>query len=96
MGRLIARKGDSSSHGAVIVFTNQDGTVFCEGKEVAVYGAELATHYTLPVHPLPRIIENLATKLFVNSKAVVLNDSIADPAICGATIIAGSSKTFGS
>ena len=93
MGRLIARKGDNSSHGAVIITTNQDGTVFCEGKEVAVNGATIVSHYSKPVHSTPAIISNLATKLFINKKAVVLNGSIAD---CGSVIIAGSTKTYGS
>ncbi|MHA1690369.1 MAG: PAAR domain-containing protein [Candidatus Heimdallarchaeaceae archaeon] len=88
--RLIARKGDNSTHGAVIITTNQDGTVFCEGKEVAVDGARLAPHAT---HGSPQITLNLATKLFVNGKAVVLHDS---EATCGAKVIAGSVKTYGS
>jgi len=92
MSRLIARKGDGSSHDATIFFTNQDGTVFCEGKEVAVEGAKLVSHYSHPVHETPEIHDNLASKLFVNGKKVVLNGSVAD---CGAEIIAGSTKTFG-
>ena len=90
--RLIARKGDSSSHSATIVSTNQDGTVFCEGKEVAVDGAILASHGT-PSHSPLTITGNLATKLFINSKAVVLDDSTAG---CGAAVIAGAIKTYGS
>ena len=90
--RLIARKGDSSDHGATIDFTNQDGTVFCEGKEIAVAGAKLISHYSNPTHTTPEINGNLATKLFVNGKAVVLNNSTA---ICGSVIIAGSTKTYG-
>jgi len=92
MSRLIARKGDGSSHGATIFFTNQDGTVFCEGKEVAVEGAKLYSHYSEPVHETPEIHGNLASKLFINGKKVVLDDSIAD---CGAVIEAGSTKTYG-
>jgi len=96
MGRLIARLGDGSSHGAAIIDANQDGTVFCEGKLVAVDGARLASHYSNPTHVThvtPAITGNLATTLFVNGKAVVLQGSIAT---CGAAIIAGSTKTFGS
>lgn len=92
MSRLIARKGDGSSHGATIFFTNQDGTVFCEGKEVAVEGAKLNSHYSDPVHVTPEIHNNLASKLFVNGKKVVLNGSIAD---CNAVVEAGSVKTYG-
>jgi len=93
MSRLIARKGDGSSHGATIFFTNQDGTVFCEGKEVAVEGAKLNSHYSEPVHVTPEIHNNLASKLFVNGKKVVLDGSIAD---CGAEIISSATKTYGS
>lgn len=92
MGRLIARLGDNTDHGAVIVTTNQDGTVFCEGKEVAVDGATIAPHGD-PGHSPLTITDDLATKLFVNGKAVVLNDSVAGD---GAIVIAGSVKTFGS
>ena len=87
--RAIARLGDSSDHGAAIVSTNQDGTVFCEGAEVAVAGATLAPHSD---HSPLTINGNLATKLFINSKAVVLNGSITG---CGASVIAGATKTFG-
>jgi len=91
--RKIARLGDSSDHGAVIATHGQDGSVFCEDAIVAVNGASLASHYSDPTHVNPIINSNLATKLFINGKAVVLNGSIAT---CGAAIIAGATKTFGS
>ena len=89
--RALARLGDLSTHTAVIITTNQDGTVFCEGKEVAVDRALLAPHGALTPHPLI-INGNLATTLFINGKAVVLNNSTAQ---YGAKIIAGATKTFG-
>jgi len=90
--RALARLGDGSNHGATIATSGQDGTVFCEGKEVAVDGATLNSHYSDPVHVNPPITGNLATTLFINGKAVVLNGSTAT---CGAVIIAGATKTFG-
>ncbi len=90
--RKIARVGDNSSHDAAIITSNQDGTVFCEGAVVAVDGAELASHYSDPTHVTPAITANLSTTVFINNKAVVLHDSVAT---CGASIIAGATKTFG-
>ena len=92
MSRAIARLGDSTDHGVNIITTNQDGTVFCEGKEVAVSGATIAAHFSDPTHPVNPILTNLATKLFINGKAVVLIGSIAN---CGAVVNSGAAKTFG-
>ena len=90
--RLIARVGDLTSHGAPIISSNQDGSVFCEGKEVAVDGAVVQTHYSDPTHPSPPITSNLSSSIFINGKAIVLNGSIAT---CGAVVQAGSAKSFG-
>lgn len=90
MAEKIARLGDSSSHGGMIIASGQDGTVIVEGKEVAVKGAL----HSCPIegHGTTSIETDLDGNFYVNGKNVVLNGSIAG---CGAVIIATTSKTFG-
>lgn len=91
MSRLVALLGDSSSHGGVIITSNNDGTVKAEGKAIPVNGAL----HSCPIegHGVTPINSNLDEDWFINGKKVVLEGSIAG---CGAVIISSAIKTFGS
>ena len=93
--KALARLGDLTTHGAPIISSGQDGTVFCEGKEVAVEGAVIATHENDPTHALPYLDTNLSSSIFINGKPIALHGSIANNSNCGASVIASATKTFG-
>jgi len=80
--RKVARLGDTSTHGGVIITTNTDETVFAEGQPIAVKGAKLQCGNSQ--HGIVEIVDNVAIKTFVNGKPVVLEGSVAT---CGAVII---------
>lgn len=88
MSRKVALLGDTSDHGGSITVSNQDGTVYAEGKVIPVSGATL----NCPIHGNQSIINNLDNNWLINGKKVVLDASLA---ACGAKIIASAVKTFG-
>lgn len=82
MGKKIALKGDSSTHGGSITATNQDGTLKVGGIEVAVDGATLLC----PAHG-PQPIKAITIKSFHNGKLILTENAVANIAVCGALII---------
>jgi uncharacterized Zn-binding protein involved in type VI secretion len=80
LGGKIALLGDPSSHGGVIITTNQDGTFKTAGIAVAVDGAlhscPIAGHGVTPIRAV-------TTKSFHNGKLIVTENAIAG---CGALI----------
>lgn len=81
---LIARLGDTSSHGGSIV-TSASKT-YCEGQLIARKGDIL----NCPIHG-PQPIVGHSSKLKVEGKFCARN---GDVAACGATLISGATKSY--
>jgi len=81
MGKLIAVLGDPSSHGGVLITTNQDGTVETKGVDVCVEGCLHSC--PLPGHGITPVAA-VTTKTYVNGKLVITQGAVAG---CGAIII---------
>ena len=87
-GKLVARIGDSSDHhGNIVPSAANLLTVLVEGLPVAIDGdlltCPISGHGTCPI--------TATGKFFVNGLRVVVD---GDKAICGASVTAGSVKTF--
>lgn len=79
-GRAIAVVGDSSSHGGVIISSNQDGTLKACGIVVAVNGALHSC--PIPYHGITQI-SAVIIKTYQNGKLVLTRGAMAG---CGALI----------
>lgn len=86
IGGNISLLGDTSTHGGVIITSNQDGTFLVGGVEVAVNGAQLSC----PEHGL-NVISAIVSKSFHNGKLILTHGAKAG---CGATIISPDRKVY--
>jgi uncharacterized Zn-binding protein involved in type VI secretion len=79
-GRFITLLGDSSSHGGIIITSNQDGTLKVAGIEVAVAGAQhscpIEGHNITEVYPI-------TVKTYQNGKLILTKGAISG---CGAKL----------
>lgn len=86
--RYVSVVGDLSDHGGYIINSNQDGTLFVDGKEVVVAGA---------LHSCPKdghgitSITPVVTKTYQNGKLIITSDAICG---CGAKIISPDRKVY--
>jgi uncharacterized Zn-binding protein involved in type VI secretion len=80
-GRFITLLGDSSSHGGVIITSNQDGTLKVNGIEVAVEGAQ----HSCPIegHNITEVYA-ITVKTYCNGKLILTKGAIAG---CGAKVV---------
>ena len=81
---LIARRGDTSTHGGTIV-TSASKTL-CEGELVAREGDIL----DCPIHGPNPIVEH-SEKLFVEGKQVARQGDLAQ---CGAALVSGAVRSY--
>jgi len=80
MSKKIAVVGDSSDHGGTIITSNQDGTFFANGIEVAVEGAQHSC--AIEEHGITSITA-VTTKSYHNNKLILTKGAVAG---CGAVI----------
>ena len=76
--------------GGLVNGSNQDGTVKCEGYEVAVHGATVASHGDSP-HSSATLIAS-SNNVFINGKAVCVAGNLAT---CGHTVTGSSNSNGG-
>ena len=87
MSKKIACLGDSSSHGGILINTNADDTVDCNGIPVCVDGCLHSC--PLPGHSITPV-SAITTKSYYNGKLIVTEGAIAG---CGAIITPPDRKT---
>jgi uncharacterized Zn-binding protein involved in type VI secretion len=78
VGGKVAAVGDPSSHGGIIITSNQDGSFFVSGALVAVNGAL----HNCPIHGVISITA-VVVKSYHNGKLIVTEGARS---ICGAII----------
>lgn len=88
MAKKVAVKGDSSTHGGVVVTSGQDGTLTVAGQEVAVQGAMHAC--PIQGHGTTSITA-VTIKSFQNGKLIVTEGAVAG---CGAVIQPTDRKVY--
>ena len=87
-GKKIACVGDTSTHGGVLISSNQDGSLRAGGVEVCVAGC---LHLCpIPFHGLTPVTA-VITKTFHNGKLIVTEDAVAG---CGALIIPSNRRVY--
>ena len=84
----IALLGDPSSHGGIIITSNQDGTLDVGGTAVAVHGASHSC--PIPGHGITSI-SAITTKSYHNSKLILTRNAVAG---CGAKILSPDRKVY--
>lgn len=80
---LIVRKGDTGSHGGVIVTGSPD--TLCEGRQVA----RVTDTYNCDIHGPNPIVEG-SPKFYANGLRIVRHGDLAS---CGASMISGATKS---
>ena len=81
MSKLIACLGDSSSHGGILISTNADNTLDCQGINVCVNGC--LHDCPIPGHGITPVTA-ITTKSYYNNKLIITQGAVAG---CGAIII---------
>lgn len=88
IGKKVVVVGDGSSHGGVVVNSNQDGTLKVGGSEVAVEGAQ----HSCPIYGHGTTsISAVTTKSYQNGKLILTEGAEAG---CGAILAPPDRKVY--